>query len=641
MEPPCDARSSRSDAASEEFYNLVGEGTFHGFAGGELSVMEMHMRRERAVAGVFLVLVLGMGMFWLNTGGPQLDLGVAPIGIAPPGQETGVPRVAAIGPILIDGDGVSNRWEDCPWVNGSGTFEDPYRLENLTIDGRGSPYGIRIQDTQAYFRVWNCSFVPAYGTTGIVLEYVTNGSIFDNNLTLQGCGISAFAVSNITFQCNIVSSPQAVGLKIIWGTNVTVTQNTGENFTWGALEVCNSQDIMISENQFTGCRNAEFIRVEDSSNCSIEQNNCSSGVRGMFLKHVNDTRVAYNNCSFNNMSGVELDGSPSSIDININITRNWFLRNDGGAIVDPGGYATEFDNYIIGTLWAGIWTHAASVLGEVLVLNDSSSGGLGLIQHEWDFGDGTPNATTASVAHQYAAAGSYNVTHRVTDSAGYSSTTNRTVEILGPGWHIFPTPTPYLEYKEWIHAASGTLVTHISLEARDPVQVGVWVNATSPVGPVPANTQDDHHVFITITMNNTYYSFFAFSLTAGYTGQEIDPSSARLWLYDPDANQWKQVEAKIYKTASGLGYTEWNATFILDNMLFDTPSLTDYLCVTFGPPFRLEWWAYVAIAGSVACVVTVVARRHKAGATKAKTGAAATKVDPTKPDLEWDAMDKE
>ncbi len=637
MEAPCDKRSSRSDAASEEFYNLVGEVTFYGFAGGELSEMKRRMQRKSAAAGVFLVITFGMGMFWLNICGPRSDQGVAPVGIAPPGHETGVPRVAAIGPILIDGDGVSNRWEDCLWVNGSGTFEDPYRLENLTIDGRGSPYGIRIQDSQAYFRVWNCSFVPAYGTIGLDIYDVHNGTISQNNCSHHATGIYARIISNLTFHENNLSST-AVGLNLATCENSSIIGNYGQNFTMRALEIAYSQEVTVIENRFSEGRNDKFIYVKDSNKINIEGNNCSYGVFGIYLRHVNDTRVVYNNCSFNNMTGVEIYEYTSSL--NINITRNWFHRNDGGAIVDPGVYAAAYDNYIIGTLWAGIWTHAASVLGEVLVLNDSTSGGEGLIQHEWDFGDGTPNATTASVAHQYAAAGSYNVTHRVTDSAGYSSTTNRTVEILGPGWHIYRTPTPYLEYKEWIRAASGALVTHISLEVRDPVQVGVWVNATSPVGLVPANTQDDHHVFITITMNNTYYSFFAFSLTAGYTGQEIDPSSARLWLYDPDANQWKQVEAKIYKTASGFGDTEWNATFILDNMLFDTPSLTDYLCVTFGPPFRLEWWAYVAIAGSVAYVVTVVARRHKAGA-KAKAGAAATKVDPTKPDLEWDAMDKE
>ena len=41
---------------------------------------------------------------------------------------------------------------------------------------------------------------------------------------------------------------------------------------------------------------------------------------------------------------------------------------------------------------------------------------------DWDFGDGTTHATTASPSHTYAAPGTYNVKLTVTDGAGLTGT---------------------------------------------------------------------------------------------------------------------------------------------------------------------------------------------------------------------------
>ena len=42
------------------------------------------------------------------------------------------------------------------WVRGSGVWNDPYVIENLTIDGRNTTTGIEIRNSYAYFIIRNC-----------------------------------------------------------------------------------------------------------------------------------------------------------------------------------------------------------------------------------------------------------------------------------------------------------------------------------------------------------------------------------------------------------------------------------------------------------------------------------------------------
>lgn len=54
------------------------------------------------------------------------------------------------------------------------------------------------------------------------------------------------------------------------------------------------------------------------------------------------------------------------------------------------------------------------------------------ITYRWEWGDGTPNTTTASTAHTFPAAGTYTVTLTVTDGWGAATTTTRQVTVTAP-----------------------------------------------------------------------------------------------------------------------------------------------------------------------------------------------------------------
>jgi len=62
----------------------------------------------------------------------------------------------------------------------------------------------------------------------------------------------------------------------------------------------------------------------------------------------------------------------------------------------------------------------------------SAAGGATLVEHRWDFGDGTPSETGTTAQHTYAATGTYTVTLTVKDSNGLLSSVSEEVDVLGP-----------------------------------------------------------------------------------------------------------------------------------------------------------------------------------------------------------------
>ncbi|WP_123380363.1 LamG-like jellyroll fold domain-containing protein, partial [Pseudokineococcus lusitanus] len=74
---------------------------------------------------------------------------------------------------------------------------------------------------------------------------------------------------------------------------------------------------------------------------------------------------------------------------------------------------------------------AATTDLQVRVDGTGSSDAEGAVTYAWSFGDGA-TASTATAQHTYAAAGSYEVTLVVTDTAGHTATAKRTVEVTAP-----------------------------------------------------------------------------------------------------------------------------------------------------------------------------------------------------------------
>ncbi|MFX1587277.1 MAG: hypothetical protein ACFFC1_03900, partial [Promethearchaeota archaeon] len=78
---------------------------------------------------------------------------------------------------------IDNNWTDAKVAGictGSGTYSDPFIIKDLEIDGGGAGNGIWIQNSDAYFKIENCTVYNSgseKGDAGIRLESVSNGTL--------------------------------------------------------------------------------------------------------------------------------------------------------------------------------------------------------------------------------------------------------------------------------------------------------------------------------------------------------------------------------------------------------------------------------------------------------------------------------
>jgi len=93
---------------------------------------------------------------------------------------------------------IDNNWTDAKAAGictGSGNYTHPYIIEDLIIDSGGSGSGIRIENSDFYFRIENCTLYNSggsYPNAGIRLYNVDNGTLIDNNCSSNSVGIRIY-----------------------------------------------------------------------------------------------------------------------------------------------------------------------------------------------------------------------------------------------------------------------------------------------------------------------------------------------------------------------------------------------------------------------------------------------------------------
>ncbi len=270
----------------------------------------------------------------------------------PPSQHISerVPRSALFAPhIFINGTNATQDWDDCPWVNGSGTYNDPYVLHDLTISGLANGSCIYVTNTREYFRIENCYvsgseiWLGEYPVAGIRVSNSTNGIIVNN--TCDGnseYGIYLFSSSNISVVKNYCTWNHASGICSESGTNTTIAINncTANSFgiwlknssnhtlvgntcskntacgiafygitnnnvvreniclvNWINIEVHNGYYYIIVENICNGGSGGIFFWGGENS--TIDRNHCSGVSDGMSLSRLSNCIISENTCSMN------------------------------------------------------------------------------------------------------------------------------------------------------------------------------------------------------------------------------------------------------------------------------------------------------------------------------------------------------
>ena len=135
---------------------------------------------------------------------------------------------------------------------GSGTYPDPYIIEDLVIIGGGWSVGVMIDNSEAYFRIKNCTFTNLLW--GIMLRDVKNAQLFNNTC----------------------SSHFHSGIWLSGSNNNTITGNTLNNNNDGGIYLYESNNNIISDN--TEYNNYKGINLLYCENNIISRNIVNSGI---------------------------------------------------------------------------------------------------------------------------------------------------------------------------------------------------------------------------------------------------------------------------------------------------------------------------------------------------------------------------
>ncbi|MHA2342737.1 MAG: right-handed parallel beta-helix repeat-containing protein [Candidatus Hodarchaeales archaeon] len=211
---------------------------------------------------------------------------------------------------------------------GSGTINDPFRIEGLNITSTESDL-ITIKETQVHFTIRNNILNGlSRASSGIEFFNVWNG-IIENNLILnhksEGLIISG-SQDNIIRNNTIKNNSN--GIKVVRSgfthprNNIIINNTIHYNMLRGiliddALESTIS-DNRISSNQFMG------ISLQNCENISLTSNIISSNsFQGVFLDSSHQCNISNNTITDNDNEGVYLSGSHQA-----NITENTISNNN-------------------------------------------------------------------------------------------------------------------------------------------------------------------------------------------------------------------------------------------------------------------------------------------------------------------------
>ena len=198
------------------------------------------------------------------------------------------------------------------WCSGSGTWGDPYLIENMVMNASGSPTGAGIfieNSTNVYFTIRNVTIFQA--NDGIRLENTNNGAIINNSLSNNlDSGISLINSVNNTISRNRLINNGIRGIYLSTNSNsntiirnIAINDGTNLQDTGIYLEgFCNDNEIVeniVSDNDVNG------IFLENNCNGNLIYNNT---VKNAVTSQQDYGIRLNNNCDQNNISLNSIEG---------------------------------------------------------------------------------------------------------------------------------------------------------------------------------------------------------------------------------------------------------------------------------------------------------------------------------------------
>ncbi|MFW9874837.1 MAG: NosD domain-containing protein [Candidatus Thorarchaeota archaeon] len=281
---------------------------------------------------------------------------------------------------------IKNNWSDAKTAGlctGSGTFSDPYVIEDLTIDAGGNGSAILIENSNVYFTIKNCTIInskigePLSQGAGISLGGVGNGTVINNNITLNDIGILINEGYNISisqnhvfnnlggiftasygfneifennishnligflglpfngcnFSYNLVKRNQQYGILLYYSLNSSIIGNSIISNNGSGILLLESRYDNISKNKIINNTNYGILSKLISpfigdpfpipSYTYISENIITNNTCGIMLNYTTDNLILNNTVNNNEVSGVELHFSDSNTILDNNLTGNY------------------------------------------------------------------------------------------------------------------------------------------------------------------------------------------------------------------------------------------------------------------------------------------------------------------------------
>lgn len=253
-----------------------------------------------------------------------------------------------------------------------------YVIENVSIDCKGNPFGIFIENSKTWdFEIRNCTVYNA-GSYAIRIYNTWSGIIedchlFDNDdgisiesgsiaIVVQDCVIENNDVYGVYLESSNFNTVRRsnltsnnVGIRVIMSDSLNVLDNNISNSNGNGLHFYVSDDCRIEGNDInhntgSGYVNGGGIYWEGGTNNVIKENEISHNKAGIYFTGTSGTNflgISYNNVTFNSRAGISvMDGSfANTVNIRYN---NVSGNNQRGIQVFWARGTTIDDNYVDG-----------------------------------------------------------------------------------------------------------------------------------------------------------------------------------------------------------------------------------------------------------------------------------------------------
>ncbi|UYP45866.1 hypothetical protein NEF87_002151 [Candidatus Lokiarchaeum ossiferum] len=263
--------------------------------------------------------------------------------------------------IFIDPTQDDMSWKDCPYVTGSGAKSNPYKLQNLIIDADESGSGIRIENSEKYVLIENCTITNSgylAQDAGITLMRCDNVIIRNCTFIENYKGIySAYGEFNQVLNCDFINNSR-IGLYpyvskngIYSGNYICGSEQMGLYSHFSVGDTFQGNHI---EFNFKGTVLFEGLEHKFSNNYII-----NSTSNGLEVYDTKNTTITQNKVMYNG-HGIQVKETSSFNKIYYNI----FSKNVGNQGYDDGSGINDWDNGTHGNFWGDYSTRYPSANSE-------------------------------------------------------------------------------------------------------------------------------------------------------------------------------------------------------------------------------------------------------------------------------------